>query len=64
MLKGLGFGVGTILATTVVGFALELLVYVLSIGLKGLHGRGSLKIYYISHGLCSKRWLKLFLYRC
>ena len=64
MLKGLGFGASTMLATTVIGFALELLVYVLSIGLKGLHGHSSSRSCRVSHGLCSRRRLRLFLYKC
>ena len=64
MLKGLGFGASTMLAATIVGFVLGLLVYVLSISLKGLHSRGSLRSCCVSHGLCSKRRLGLFLYRC
>ena len=60
MLKGLDFGASTTLATTVIGFALGLLVHVLNISL----GRGSLRSCYISRGLCSRRRLGLFLYRC
>ena len=60
MLKGLGFSASTTPATTVVGFDLGLLVHVLGISLKGLHGRGSSRSCYISYGLCSRRWLRLF----
>ena len=64
ILKGLGFSTSTTPATTVIGFDLRLLVHVLGISLKGLHGRGSLRSYHVSHGLCSRRRLGLFLYRC
>ena len=64
MLKGLGFSASTTPAATIIGFDLGLLVYVLGISLKGLHGRGSSRSCYISHGLCSRRRLGLFLYRC
>ena len=57
MLKGLGFGASTTPATTVIGFDLGLLVYVLSISLRCLYGCGSLKSCYVSRGLCSRRRL-------